>query len=170
MPVKVKGLEGVQKAFLKYPEIVNELVEQELHEYGQKMVDNARRDHRFRSSGTSRSGYRRTGNAERSIQFRVLKRKRRVSGLKFWINPSRVTRNNYNYALIQNDGFGQGYSRGSISPSLGTKVSTQGLRADDFMGRAWEKYTPDLIKSLGKATRMAKVRVIAMSRKLRRLF
>jgi hypothetical protein len=154
MAVSTKGLDKVYAAYLKYPEQVKEKAVFELRKYGNKMQQHARQNHRFKSQGKSSSGYRRTGNAERSIQSEV-KLKPFIS-LKFWINPEFVENNGFVYPWAQNDGTGYGYRRGEISPLAIPKLRSSGIKADDFMGRAYNKYGAPLMKALREIPKTVK--------------
>ena len=136
--VKLKGFDAVYKNLKNVMPDMNKEVAKLLRRYGNKMVKHARQNHKFKTQ---------TGQAERSITAKVDSKNWQ---LMFYIDEVRVYSNGYNYAAIQNDGFGQGYKRGSISPAWGTKVSTKGLKADDFMGRAWDKYVDEMTSDLQK--------------------
>jgi hypothetical protein len=134
--VTLKGFDSVYRNLKKVMPDLNVEVAKVLRKYGNKMVKYARTNHTFKTQ---------TGQLERSITAKVDSKRWE---LIFFIDEVRVYSNGYNYGVIQNDGFGQGYSRGKISPALGTRVSSKGLKADDFMGRAWEKYVDDMTAEL----------------------
>lgn len=136
--VTLKGFDAEKKKMRLLMPTLNKEVAKLLKRYGNLMVRYARTHHKFKTQ---------TGQGERSITAKVDSKKWQ---LHFFIDEVRVYSNGYNYMLAQNDGFGQGYKQGKISPSLGTKVSTKGLKADDFMGDAWDKYVDALTADLQK--------------------
>jgi len=138
MSVTLKGFDPVYRNLKKVMPDLNKEVAKLLRRYGNKMVKYARQNHKFKTQ---------TGQLERAITAEVDSKNWQLT---FKIDDVRVYSNGYNYGAIQNDGFGQGFKRGSISPNWTTKVSTKGLKADDFMGRAWDKYVDDMTADLQK--------------------
>jgi len=136
--VTIKGFDRVYRNLKKAMPDINKGVAKIFRTYGKLMVAEARANHAFTSQ---------TGQLERAISFKV---DAKNWLMKFYIDDVRVYSNGYNYGAIQNDGFGTGYKRGKISPAWGTKVSSKGLKADDFMGKAWEMFVGDMTKELQK--------------------
>ena len=136
--VTIQGFDPVYRNLKKAMPDINKGVAKIMRKYGNKMVRYARQNHTFTTQ---------TGQLERSITAKVDSKQWQLT---FEIDEVRVYSNGYNYGAIQNDGFGRGYKRGSISPAWGTKVSSKGLKADDFMGRAWDKYVDDMTTELQK--------------------
>ena len=114
-----------------------------LQESGNKMVSNAKGDHRF----TVRSG-----QAERSIQADVVAKDWQ---LIFWINPDHVTNGNYNYAWGLHDGTGQGYKKSKMSPSVKPKLKSGGIKHDHFMVRAYEGEIKNLQRDIANVIKGA---------------
>ncbi len=100
------------------------------------MVKYARANHRFKTQ---------TGQAERSITFSV---DARNWVLEFYISPNRVTSGEYVYTWCLNDGTGTGYKQAAISPNASPRLKNGGIQADDFMGRAWDKYLEPMNKEV----------------------
>ena len=136
--VTLKGFEPVYRNLKKVMPTLNKDVAKLLRRYGNKMVKYARSNHKFQTQ---------TGQLERSITAKV---DSKYWQLNFKIDEVRVYSNGYNYGWIQNDGTGNSYKQGSISPSVSPKLQSKGLQGDDFMGRAWDKYVDDMTRDLEK--------------------
>ena len=136
--VTLKGQKELLRNLRKAMPDLNKGIKLLLVKYGKLMVKYARNHHRFKTQ---------TGQLERAITFKVDSKK---WILHFYIDDVRVYSNGYNYGWIQNDGSASGYKRGKISPSISPKGKGKGVQADDFMGRAWEKYVDDLTSDLQK--------------------
>ena len=134
--VTLKGFQPVHRKLKKVMPDINKGVARILRAYGNKMVKYARANHKFTTQ---------TGQLERSITAKVDSKKWQ---LKFYIDEVRVYSNGYNYGWIQNDGTGYSYKQGKISPPITPKLKSKGLKADDFMGRAWAFYVDDMTKEL----------------------
>ena len=137
--VTLKGFTPVYNKLNKAIPTLNKEVVKILGRYGAKMVKYARANHKFKTQ---------TGQLERAITFKVDSKRWQLS---FYIDEVRVYSNGYNYGWVQNDGSASGYKRGSISPPISPKGKGSGIEADDFMGRAWDKYVDDMTRELEKA-------------------
>ena len=134
--VKLKGFDAIHRNLKKVMPDLNKEVAKILGRNGGKMVKYARANHRFTTQ---------TGQLERAITFKVDSKQWM---LHFYIDETRVYSHGYNYGWIQNDGTGYGYKQGKISPNATPKLSSAGLEADDFMGRAWDKYVDVMTQEL----------------------
>ena len=137
--VTLKGFTPIYNNLKKAMPNLNKDVAKIFGKYGGKMVKYARANHKFTTQ---------TGQLERAITFKVDSKRWE---LKFYIDEVRVYSNGYNYGWIQNDGTGQGYKQGSISPKVTPKLKSKGLEADDFMGRAWDEYVDKMTAELERA-------------------
>lgn len=136
--VTLKGFDAVYRNLKQVMPDLNKEVAKLLHRYGIKMVKYARQNHKFTTQ---------TGQLERSI---IAKVDSKSWQLNFKIDEVRVYSNGYNYGWIQNDGTGNSYKQGLISPNATPKLQSKGLKADDFMGRAWDKYVDEMTEELQK--------------------
>jgi len=136
--VTLKGFKPVYRKLKKAMPNLNKEVAKLLRRYGNKMVIYARQNHKFQTQ---------TGQLERAITAKV---DSKMWQLNFYIDDVRVYSNGYDYGWIQNDGTGLSYKRGDISPTATPKLQSKGLRGDDFMGRAWNKYVDDMTGELQK--------------------
>ncbi len=136
MPVTLKGFSKHYRKLKTAHKSLSKLVPQVLGKYGAKMVRYARQNHKFQTQ---------TGQLERSITYKVDRKSWR---LEFYIDGVRVYSRGWNYGWIQNDGTAQGYHKGEISPLVSPKGRGKGIKADDFMGRAWKMYVDDLTAEL----------------------
>lgn len=139
--VKLQGFDREYKKLKSAHKVLSKQVPIVLGKYGAKMVKHARQNHK--PYGTKKR--RPTGNLERAITFKVNKG---MWLLDFYIDPSRVTSGEYNYAWIQHDGSGQYYKKSRFSPAVSPKLSRGGVKPDHFMVRAWDKYVDELTDEL----------------------
>lgn len=137
--VTLKGFTPVYNKLKRAMPTLNKEVVKILGRYGGKMVKYARQNHKFTTQ---------TGQLERAITFKVDSKRWMLS---FYIDEVRVYSNGYNYGWIQNDGSAEGYKRGKISPPVSPKGKGKGVKADDFMGRAWDKYVEEMTAEIEKA-------------------
>ena len=134
--VTLKGFSKTHRKLKSVMPTLNKTVPKTLGKYGALMVKYARSNHKFKTQ---------TGQGERAITFK-LDKKNWI--LHFYIDEVRVYSNGWNYLWIQNDGSAGGYKQGKISPPVTPKGKGSGVQADDFMGRAWDKYVDDLTAEL----------------------
>ena len=89
-----------------------------------------------------------TGMTNRSIEATVTEEGDNIL-LRFWIDPSLVTTSSgFNRAWGQNDGTWDNYRQGKISPPADSRGGRRGLVHQDFMGRAWERNIPPLMRDV----------------------
>ncbi len=144
--IVVTGAKEFKKFLKKYPSECLKASDKIMKKYAPKIEVEAKQNHAFnRTTKNARKGkYRPTGNTERSIQAFV-----RFNTLTFWINPDLVTmKNGFNVGWGQNDGTKDGYSQGKISPKGTSSGGRGGIKADDFMGRAWDKYFDNMLREM----------------------
>lgn len=137
----VRGLQKALNFYANRIDYLNKKVPSVLQKRGNKMVEKARKDHKYKTK---------SGQLERSIEANV---NSRDWSLIFEINPDRVTNNDYNYAMIQHEGSGQGYKKSYMAKAVKPKLKSGGVKADHFMVRAFESefenLRGDIIKVLG---------------------
>ncbi len=131
MQVKTTGLKASDAFISKAMGRLNRSIPSALQKGVNGMITHAKNGKKYKT---------RNGGAERAIQGFI---DTREWMLTFWINPAQVTVYSksgkpYNYAWGLNDGTMSNYKQGAISPKITPSSKNGGIKADDFMGRAFE--------------------------------
>jgi len=134
--IRVTGLKEALRQIDNSMSYLNRKVPFILQESGNKMVVQARSDHRFNTK---------SGQLERAITADV-----NPVGweLMFYIDPDRVTNKGYNYGWVQHDGSGTGYKKSYMSRKIKPKLKSGGIEADHFMVRAFESEIKNLERDI----------------------